>query len=105
MGLVAVGGDRHMLQWHRHLRRGDIAQLMKRGEEFLVAGGKADAHARQVGTFRQRLERDHVCEVRPGAFQRTARRLPGVDFRIALVAEDHETEAVGELFQAKKIFR
>jgi hypothetical protein len=48
MRLVAVGGDRDMLQRHRHLWRGDIAQLVEGGEEFLVAGGEADAHARQV---------------------------------------------------------
>ena len=76
---------------------------MKRGEEFLVAGGKADAHARQVRALRQRLERDHVGEVGPGAFQRAARRLPGVDFRIALVAQDHEAVAVGELLQPGEI--
>src|SRR6267154_4085324 len=64
MRLVAVGGDRYLLQRHRHLRGGDIAQFVKGGEEFLVAGGEADPHARQVGALRQRLERDGVGEIR-----------------------------------------
>src|ERR1700687_5298311 len=53
MRLVAVGRDRDMLQRHRHLGRGDIAQLVKHPEKFPVAGGKADAHARQIRTPRQ----------------------------------------------------
>ncbi len=53
MRLVAIGGDRDLLQRHRHLRGGDIAQFMKQAEKFLVAGGEADAHARQVRALRQ----------------------------------------------------
>src|SRR5581483_6824769 len=72
MNFVAVGGGRDMLQRHRNLRSGDIAQLMEGGEEFPVAGGKADAHARQVRALRQRLERDHAGEVGSGTFQHAA---------------------------------
>src|SRR5882757_359227 len=103
MGLVAVGSDGYMLQRHRHLGCGDIAQLEERGEKPLVAGGEADSHAWQVRALRQRLERDHVGEVGPGAVQDAARRLAGVDLRIALVGEDHEAEAVGELLQPREI--
>ena len=80
-----------------------IAQLVKGGEKLAVAGGKADAHARQVRALRQRLERDHIGEVGPGAFQRAARRLPGVDFRIALVAQDHEAIMVRKSLQTGKV--
>src|ERR1700753_2561505 len=48
MRLVAIGGGCDLLQRHRHLRGCDIAQLVEGGEKCLVAGGKADAHARQV---------------------------------------------------------
>jgi hypothetical protein len=48
MRLVAVGGYPDVLQRHRHLGRRDIAQFEIGGEEFLVAGGEADAHARQI---------------------------------------------------------
>ena len=34
MRLVAVGGDGDMLQWHRHLGRSDIAQLVIHCEKF-----------------------------------------------------------------------
>ena len=92
-----------MLQRRRHLRGGDISQLEKGGEEFLVAGSEADAHTRQVRALRQRLECDHVGEVGPGALQRAARRLPGVDLRIALVTQDHEAVTVGELLQLRVV--
>ena len=72
-------------------------------DEFLVAGGEADAQARQVGALRQRLERNHAGEIGAGAFERAARRLAGVDLGIALVAEDHEAVAVGELLQPREI--
>jgi hypothetical protein len=103
MRLVAIGGDRDVLQRHRHLWGCDIAQLVKGSEKLAVAGGETDAHAGQVRTLRQRLERDDVGEVGPGAFQRAARGLPGVDFRIALVAQDHEAVAVGELLQPGEV--
>ncbi|MGY4484002.1 hypothetical protein ACVWWR_003193 [Bradyrhizobium sp. LM3.2] len=103
MRLVAVSNCRDMLERNRHLRCRNVAQLEEHADELFVAGGKTDAHARQVGALRQRLERDHAGEVGAGAFQRTARRLAGVDFRIALVAEDHEAVAIGEALQAREI--
>jgi hypothetical protein len=103
MGLIAIGGDRDLLQRHRHLRRGDIAQFVKHRQEFPVAGGKADPHAGQVGALGQRLKRDRVGEIRSGAFQHAARRRLGIDFRIAFVAQDHEAEPVGELLEAAEI--
>ncbi len=103
MGLVAVGGDRDMLQRHRHLGCGDIAQLVKHAEEFPVAGGKADPHARQVRTLRQRLERNHIGKIRSGAFQHAAGRFFGINLRIALIAQNHEAETIGERLQAGEI--
>src|SRR5579883_1118902 len=96
MRLVAIGRDRDMLQRHRHLRRRDVAQLEEQAEEPSVAGGKADAHARQIRALRQRLEGDHAGEIIARMFQRTAGRFAGVDFRIAFVAQDDEAVAVGE---------
>ena len=104
MRLVAIGGNRDMLQRHRHLRGGDVAQLVEGGEKFPVAGGEADAHARQVRALRQRLERNDVGKIGSGAFEHAARRLPGVDFRIALVAQDHEAETIRKLLEAAEIF-
>jgi hypothetical protein len=92
-----------VLQRHRHLGCRDIAQFVKGCKKLSVAGGKAHAHAGQVRAFRQRLERHDIDEVRSGAFQRAARRLPCVDFRIALVAQDHETILVGEFLQADEV--
>src|SRR5579872_7442626 len=57
MSFVVVSGDRDMLDRNGHLRRGNIAQLVKGGKKAFVAGGKADAHARQVRSLRQRLKR------------------------------------------------
>ena len=51
MGLIAIGCDRDLLQRHRHLRGGDIAQLVKQAEKLPVAGSKTDAHAGQVRAF------------------------------------------------------
>ena len=45
-----------------------------------------------------------MVEIRPGTFQHAAGRRLGVDFRIAFVAQDHEAETVGQLFQAAEIF-
>ena len=104
MRLVAVGRDRDMLQRHRHLGCGDIAQLVKHTEKLLVAGRKTDPHARQVRALRQRLKRHDVCKVRPGALQHAARSGLRVNFRIAFVAQDQEAEAIGEPLQAAEIF-
>src|SRR6266852_984149 len=41
MRLVAIGRDGDMLQRHRYLGRGDIAQLVKCAEKFPVAGSEA----------------------------------------------------------------
>ncbi|MGY4599698.1 hypothetical protein ACVWXL_007444 [Bradyrhizobium sp. GM22.5] len=103
MRLVAVSNGRDMLQRDRHLRRRDVAQFEEHADEFFVAGGEADAQARQVRALGQRLERDHAGEIRASAFERAAGRFAGVDLRIALVAEDHEAVAVGELLQANEI--
>src|SRR5258706_13992401 len=73
MRLVAVGRDRDMLQRHRHLGCGDIAQLVKYAEKFLVAGGKAYPHAREIRALRQRLKRNDIGKIRAGAFQNAAR--------------------------------
>ena len=54
MGLVAVGGDRDMLQRHRHLRGGDIAQLVKGAKEFLSPAAKP---TRMPGRF-ERFDSD-----------------------------------------------
>jgi len=69
-----------MLQRHRHLGCSDIAQLVKHTEKLLVAGRKADPHARQVRALRQRLERNDVGKIRPGTFQHAAGSCLGVDF-------------------------
>src|SRR5450631_912880 len=103
MGLVAVGRDRDMLQWHWHLGCCDIAQFVKHAEKFPVAGRKADPHARQVRSLRQRLERNHIGEIRPRAFQHAAGCFPGVNLRIAFVAQNHEAETIGEPLQTCKI--
>ena len=104
MRLVAIGRDRHVLERHGYLGRRDIAQLVKHREELPVAGGEANPHARQVRAFRQRLKRDRICKIRPGAFQHAAGRYLRIDFRIAFVAQNHEAEPVGELFQTAEIF-
>ena len=75
VGLVAVGRDRDLLRRHRHLRRGDVAQLEEAGEEAAVAGREADAQAGQVRALRQRLEDHDVGEVGPGGFQHAGRRV------------------------------
>jgi hypothetical protein len=103
MDFVAVGGDRHMLQRHRHLRRGHIAQLVKHRQKLAVAGGEADPHTRQIRALRQRLKRNHIGKIGPRAFQHAARGFEGVDLRIAFVAQHHEAEAIGQLFQADEI--
>ncbi len=40
-----------MLQRHRHLGRGDVAQLVEHRQEFPVAGGEADPHAGRFERF------------------------------------------------------
>src|SRR5207302_5476672 len=67
MCLIAVSCDRDLLQRHRHLGCGDVAQLVEQAEKFFVAGREADAHAWQVRTLRRRLERYEVGAIRPGA--------------------------------------
>ncbi len=81
MRLVAVGGDRDPLRRHRHLRRRDVAQLEEAREECAVAGGEADAQPRQVRALRQRLELDHVGEIRAGRFEHARRARAGCRFR------------------------
>ncbi len=93
VAFVAIGGDRDVLRRHRHLRRRDVAQFEKGGEEILVAGGKADAQARQVRALRQRMEYDHVVEVGRGRFQHARRRVLAVDLTIALVGKDEKAVA------------
>jgi hypothetical protein len=53
MALVVIGGNANMLQRHRHLRRGDVAQFEERREEAAIAGGKAYAQARKRRALRQ----------------------------------------------------
>ena len=90
MGFVAVGDDRDLLGRLRHLRGGDVAQVQKLGEEAPVAGGKADAQARQARALRERVEHGDVGEVGPRRFQHPVRRLARVDFRVAFVGEDEK---------------
>ena len=82
-----------MLHRFRHLRRGDVAQFEKRREETAVAGGEADAQARQVRALRQRMKHDDVGEIRPGRFQHAGRRVVAVDLAVAFVGEDEEAVA------------
>ena len=104
MRLVAIGGDGDVLHRHRHLRRGDVAQFEIRGEEAAVAGGKADAQARQARALRQRMEDDDVGEIR----RPPLRSMPGggvvaVDFAIAFVGEHQEAEAARQRDQPGEI--
>ena len=53
MRFVRIGGDTDLLVRHRHLWRGDIAQIEEGLQETGVAGGEADAQSRQIGALRQ----------------------------------------------------
>ena len=54
MRLVAVGGDRDMLQRHRHLGCGDVAQFVKAARNFLSPAAKP---TRMPGRF-ERFDSD-----------------------------------------------
>ena len=103
MRLVAIGGDRDMLQRHRHLRRGDVAQFEEARRGNLRS--PAAKPTRRPGRF-ERFDSDWnattLAKSGPGGFQHAGRRLPGVDFRIALVAEDHEAVAVARARSAAR---
>jgi len=104
MRFVAIGRDRDMLQRHRHLRRGDIAQLVKTCRENLLSpAAKPTRMPGRFERFDQRLKRHDIGEIRAGVFQHAAGRFPGEDFRIAFVAQDHEAEAIGQSLQAREI--
>ncbi len=103
MSLVAPDGGRRMLYRQRHGRSAHVPHLAVGLEESLIASTKAGPKPGQVRALRQRLERDHIAEVGSGAFEHAARRFAGVDLRVALVAQDHEAMAIGELFQPREV--
>ena len=103
MDIVGVGGHRHALRRQRHQWGGDIAQLQETRQEFTVAGDKPHAQPGQVRALGERLEHHHVGVIGRARFQHAGRRMLGVDFRVALVAEDEETKAAGKANQPREI--
>ena len=101
MLFVAIGGNRHMLQRHRHLGRGDIAQLMKHRSGIFYRRRQIPPACPADSNVSTATETSTtLAKSGSGTFENAARRFLGVDFRIAFVAQNHEAETVGEFFQA-----
>ncbi len=86
-----------------HLRSGDVAQFEKGGQKVFIAGGEADAQARQVRALRQRMKHHRIGKARAGGFQHAGRLMFAVDLAVAFVGEHQEAVAARQCGQPLQV--